>query len=137
MAAQHAFDLGEPDTVARLVEQARDQTLTEADWARLELAQLVEQYDNFPLGGSDASVIAIAERRSITTILTTDRRHFAAVRPSTSRPSSCYRSDASRRRGSNPRPTACKIKAQRQSSCLPGIAPNKPLAVLHHLDPAA
>ena len=81
MAAQHAFDLGEPDTVARLVEQARDQTLTEADWARLELAQLVEQYDNFPLGGSDASVIAIAERRSITTILTTDRRHFAAVRP--------------------------------------------------------
>ena len=48
MAAQHAFDLGEPDTVARLVEQARDQTLTEADWARLELAQLVEQYDNFP-----------------------------------------------------------------------------------------
>ena len=35
----------------------------------------------FPLGGSDASVIAIAERRSITTILTTDRRHFAAVRP--------------------------------------------------------
>jgi uncharacterized protein len=45
------------------------------------MAQLVEQYDNFPLGGSDASVIAIAERRSITTILTTDRRHFAAVRP--------------------------------------------------------
>lgn len=44
--------------------------------------QLVEQYDNFPLGGgSDASVVAIAERRSITTILTTDRRPFAAVRP--------------------------------------------------------
>ena len=41
------------------------------------MAQLVEQYDNFPLGGSDAT----AERRSITTILTTDRRHFAAVRP--------------------------------------------------------
>jgi hypothetical protein len=34
------------------------------------------------LGGSDASVIAIAERLSITTIMTTDRRHFAAVRPS-------------------------------------------------------
>jgi predicted nucleic acid-binding protein len=35
----------------------------------------------FPLGGSDASLITIAERRSITTIFTTDRRHFAAVRP--------------------------------------------------------
>jgi uncharacterized protein len=53
--------------------------LVEDDFERM--AQLVEQYDTFPLGGSDASVIAIAERRSITTILTTDRRHFAAVRP--------------------------------------------------------
>jgi uncharacterized protein len=53
--------------------------LVEEDFERM--AQLVEQYDNFPLGGSDASVIAIAERRSITTILTTDRRHFGAVRP--------------------------------------------------------
>ena len=57
-------------TVANLIEE---------DFERM--AQLVEQYDNFPLGGSDASVIALAERRSITTILTTDRRHFAAVRP--------------------------------------------------------
>ncbi len=45
------------------------------------MAQLVEQYADFPLGGSDASVVAIAERRSIATILTTDRRHFGAVRP--------------------------------------------------------
>ncbi|MGI9000551.1 MAG: type II toxin-antitoxin system VapC family toxin [Pseudonocardia sp.] len=45
------------------------------------MAQLVEQYADFPLGGSDASVIALAERLNITTILTTDRRHFAAVRP--------------------------------------------------------
>jgi predicted nucleic acid-binding protein len=53
--------------------------LAEEDFQRM--AQLVEQYDNFPLGGSEASVIAIAEQRSITTTLTTDRRHFAAVRP--------------------------------------------------------
>jgi predicted nucleic acid-binding protein len=53
--------------------------LVEDDFERM--AQLVEQYADFPLGGSDASVIAMAERRSITTILTTDRRHFAAVRP--------------------------------------------------------
>lgn len=53
--------------------------LVQDDFERM--AQLVEQYEDFPLGGSDASIIAIAERRSITTILTTDRRHFAAVRP--------------------------------------------------------
>lgn len=53
--------------------------LVDDDFERM--AQLVEQYADFPLGGSDASVIAIAERRSIATILTTDRRHFAAVRP--------------------------------------------------------
>jgi predicted nucleic acid-binding protein len=53
--------------------------LVEDDFERM--AQLVEQYADFPLGGSDASVIAIAERRSITTILTIDRRHFSAVRP--------------------------------------------------------
>ena len=45
------------------------------------MAQLVKQYEDFPLGASDASVVAIAERRSITTILTTNRRHFTAVRP--------------------------------------------------------
>lgn len=53
--------------------------LVETDFERM--AQLVDQYADFPLGGSDASVVAIAERRSITTILTTDRRHFSAVRP--------------------------------------------------------
>jgi len=53
--------------------------LVEEDFERM--AQLVEQYDSFPLGGSDASVIAMAERRSVTTILTTGRRHFAAGRP--------------------------------------------------------
>ncbi|WP_297645542.1 twitching motility protein PilT [Pseudonocardia sp.] len=57
--------------------------LVEDDFERM--AQQVDQYADFPLGGSDASVIAIAiaiaERRSITTILTTDRRHFSAVRP--------------------------------------------------------
>lgn len=52
---------------------------TPDDYERM--ADLVEQYADFPLGGSDASVVAIAERRSITTILTIDRRHFAAVRP--------------------------------------------------------
>jgi predicted nucleic acid-binding protein len=45
------------------------------------MAELVEQYADFPLGGKDASVIALAERLEAPTIVTLDRRHFAAVAP--------------------------------------------------------
>lgn len=50
-----------------------------ADWRRI--AELVEQYADFPLGGTDASVITLAERLGAATIITLDRRHFGAVRP--------------------------------------------------------
>jgi predicted nucleic acid-binding protein len=49
------------------------------DFARM--AELVKQYADFPLGGTDASVIALAERLRASIILTLDRRHFAAVAP--------------------------------------------------------
>jgi uncharacterized protein len=49
------------------------------DWPRI--AELVEQYANFPLGGTDASVIVMAERLRTETVVTLDRRHFTAVRP--------------------------------------------------------
>jgi predicted nucleic acid-binding protein len=49
------------------------------DWARI--ADLVERYRDFPLGGTDASVVALAERIGAETIVTLDRRHFAAVKP--------------------------------------------------------
>lgn len=49
------------------------------DFSRM--AQLVEQYADFPLGGTDASVVALAERLDAATVVTLDRRHFAAVRP--------------------------------------------------------
>jgi len=45
------------------------------------MAQLVEQYGDFPLGGTDASVVALAERLGAPAIVTLDRRHFAAIRP--------------------------------------------------------
>lgn len=45
------------------------------------VAELVEQYANFPLGGTDASVIALAERLGTTTVVTLDHRHFSAVKP--------------------------------------------------------
>jgi predicted nucleic acid-binding protein len=52
---------------------------TATDWLRV--ADLVTQYADFPLGGTDASVIALAERLHTDVIITLDRRHFAAVRP--------------------------------------------------------
>ena len=59
--------------------EIRLEALTGADLARM--AELVETYVDMPLGGTDASVEAIAERLGQTMIATLDRRHFAVVRP--------------------------------------------------------
>ena len=45
-------------------------------------AELVERYADLRLGGTDASVIALAERLGDSTIFTLDRRHFAVVQSS-------------------------------------------------------
>ena len=45
------------------------------------MAELVEQYASLPLGGSDASVVALAERLQVVKVATLDRRHFTVVRP--------------------------------------------------------
>ncbi len=55
------------------------ETLTAADDRRI--AELVERYADLPLGGTDASLIAIAERLDQSRIATLDRRHFTVVRP--------------------------------------------------------
>ena len=52
---------------------------TPDDWPRI--ADLVEQYGDFPLGGVDASVVALAERLNVEIIVTLDDRHFRAIRP--------------------------------------------------------
>jgi predicted nucleic acid-binding protein len=49
------------------------------DFARM--SELVEEYADFPLGGTDASVVALAERLAAPVVVTLDRRHFGAVRP--------------------------------------------------------
>ncbi|NLT06677.1 MAG: PIN domain-containing protein [Solirubrobacterales bacterium] len=49
------------------------------DWTRI--ADLVDEYSDLPLGGTDASVIALAERLDTATVITLDRRHFTVVRP--------------------------------------------------------
>lgn len=53
--------------------------LTAGDYARM--AELVTTYGNLPLGTTDASVIALAERFRLTDVATLDRRHFTVVRP--------------------------------------------------------
>jgi predicted nucleic acid-binding protein len=49
------------------------------DWPRI--AELVSRYREFPLGGVDASVVALAERLNTDLIVTLDHRHFRAIRP--------------------------------------------------------
>ena len=53
--------------------------LTAQDCTRVR--QLVTVYSDLPLGGTDASVIAIAERLDQTRVATLDRRHFTIARP--------------------------------------------------------
>jgi predicted nucleic acid-binding protein len=45
------------------------------------MAELVKRYANFPLGGTDASIVALAERIGATIVITLDRRHFGAIKP--------------------------------------------------------
>ena len=44
-------------------------------------ASLVRTYSDLPLGTTDATVVAIAERLGATEVATLDRRHFTVVRP--------------------------------------------------------
>jgi predicted nucleic acid-binding protein len=48
------------------------------DWMRI--AELVAHYRDLPLGTTDASVIAAAERLGVTEIATLNHRHFRVVR---------------------------------------------------------
>jgi predicted nucleic acid-binding protein len=50
-----------------------------ADWERVR--ELVTAYASLPLGGTDASVIPLAERHGAIRVATLDRRHFTVVRP--------------------------------------------------------
>jgi predicted nucleic acid-binding protein len=50
-----------------------------SDWSRIR--ELVESYADLPLGGTDASLVAIAERLGVVRIATLDRSHFRVVRP--------------------------------------------------------
>ncbi len=53
--------------------------LGSADYRRA--AQLVAIYGDLPLGTTDATVVALAERLGVDEVATLDRRHFTVVRP--------------------------------------------------------
>lgn len=73
--AEHLFLLDLADDLYGQVAE-----VTHRDLQRM--AELVDQYADLPLGGADASIIAIAERLGIRDVATVDRRHFSVVRPS-------------------------------------------------------
>lgn len=56
------------------------EALSGSDYRRI--AELITTYADLPLGGTDASVIVLAERHGVTKVATLDHRHFAVVRPS-------------------------------------------------------
>jgi predicted nucleic acid-binding protein len=47
----------------------------------IRCAELLKQYDYLNLGFVDATIVAVSERLKIRKILTTDRKHFSAVKP--------------------------------------------------------
>lgn len=66
--------------VKSLVNRAlRLEQVDEDDLSRA--AQLMEAYPDLKIGLVDASVVAVAERLNISSIMTTDRRHFSVIRP--------------------------------------------------------
>ena len=54
-------------------------SLDREDWHRI--AELVSTYASLRLGGTDASLVALAERLGTTRIATLNHRHFRIVRP--------------------------------------------------------
>ena len=54
------------------------ESVAAGDWMRI--AELVAAYRDLPLGTTDASVIATAERLGIQDVATLDHRHFTVVR---------------------------------------------------------
>ncbi|MGH3502696.1 MAG: type II toxin-antitoxin system VapC family toxin [Nocardioidaceae bacterium] len=53
--------------------------LVDEDLTRM--VELIRQYADLSLGGTDAAVVTVAERLHANRVATVDRRHFSVVRP--------------------------------------------------------
>ena len=70
-----------PKTEAAFLRSLRDLRIEAPRPEDLDrMGELIEQYGDFPLGGTDASVVALAERLGTDLVLSLDRRHMLAVR---------------------------------------------------------
>jgi predicted nucleic acid-binding protein len=75
---------GGPEVEAAFLDAVADGTFTLVDLTTADIVrmtELVRRYASFPLGGTDASVIAVAERLGVREIATLDRRHFSSITP--------------------------------------------------------
>jgi len=73
-----------PETEAKFLAAAKGGSFTIVDLEPADIArmkELVQTYSDFPLGGIDASIVAIAERLGLTDIATIDHRHFRVIKP--------------------------------------------------------
>ena len=83
--AEVAFLLGRragPEAESRFLHTLRDWDVRaprSEEWPRI--SELVETYADLPLGGTDASVVSLAETLETELVVTLDRRHFGIVRP--------------------------------------------------------
>lgn len=67
-----------------LVEAVATGDLSQVDILPIDLRRMIEhmrRYRGFPLGITDASIVAVAERLKLTEVATLDHRHFRAVTP--------------------------------------------------------
>lgn len=75
---------GGPEVEAAFLDSVADGTFTLVELTTddvVRMAELVRQFSSFPLGGTDASVVAVAERLGAREIATLDRRHFPSITP--------------------------------------------------------
>lgn len=75
---------GGPEVEAAFLDAVADGTFTLVDLTNddvVRMSELVRRFGSFTLGGTDASVVAIAERLGLREIATFDRRHFPAITP--------------------------------------------------------
>ena len=76
-------------TFLRSLRSHRYQVEAPTEGDLLRVAELVDQYSDLPLGGTDASIVALAERLQEVEIGTLDRRHSPWFGQTTSNTSSC------------------------------------------------
>jgi hypothetical protein len=103
------------------------------------MAELAERYADLGLGGTDASLVALAERLGLTTLATFDRRHFTVVRPAHTRASPSWPPDpvpasleSESRWQTGSSQTACKHRTAVRGAGISGTSPTAPPGG-HHL----